>query len=638
MAVDSSKLLVFALGTLLFAASAGLLAQSVELEESGIEHGGIEHVPSAPPDPRSDAHPAAQADEFSALSGPYLGQQPPGDLPEAFAPGLIATADDFTGGITFSADADVLVYKLYVPGAADIEQIWFSAKAAGHWSEPARAPFDGEFDDWDFQFSRTGRRLFFTSRRPAVFDGQTSRYSHIWQVDHTSSGWTEPVLVPAPVNELNTYSGYPSATTDGTLYFHSERPDSEGKIDIYRARLVDGRYGEIEHLGGPINTSYRELDPAIAPDESALVFLSNRPGSGPHSYDLFVSYRDAEDNWSLPRGLFALVGNGSGLPGFSADGEYFFFTGVDKDGEGDGATVLAMNPYWVSTDALPATLPPAPYLGLTPPLDGAEVFAPGSITTGMRDIMSGALNGGRRLLFERIPPGYREGDPTPFYVMELVDGRWVGPLRSAFPMKEWYKNFTGPGSSQEMIIARPRPRETAEAPFLLDLWSVRQTPEGWSEPKILAINSDRFDTWASVAADGTLYFFSGRDGGFGQHDLYRSGKRDGAYLTVENLGPVINTSDSELDPLIAADESYLIFCSKARGGFGDQDLYVSFRQADGSWSEPQNMGATVNTSGEDMRPILSSDGKVLFFTSDVTGVMNIHWIDASFVQRLRPAG
>lgn len=577
------------------------------------------------------------ADVSSAQTGPYSGHKPPGITPQVFAPGLISTPESLTGGITFSADGDVLVFKKVMYGDGIDQQMWYSLKQSERWTAPVRMPMDGEYQNWDFQFARTGRRLYFTSRRPAVFEGETSRFSHIWQTDHTPEGWTEPALVSAPVNEPDSYSGHPSLTREGTLYFHSERPDSEGKIDIYRARLVDGQYREVENLGPQINTSARELDPAIAPDEGTLVFLSNRPSDGPNTYGLYVSYRDAEDNWSKPQGLFALIGKGSGLPGFSSDGKYFFFTAEKKDGEGDEATVLAMNPYSVSIEALPAVVKPAPYFGLVPPLDKAEVFAPGIVSTPQREIMSGALDGGRRLIFERIPLDYKEGDPTPFFVMELQDSGWSGEMRSPFPAPEWYRNFEGPGAPDEMVIARARTQTTPDDPFILDLWIVRRTADGWSEPQKLAINSDRFDTWASVAADGTLYFFSSRDGGFGRHDLYRSKRTDGTYSTLENVGGAINTADSELDPLIAPDKSYLIFCSSARGGFGDQDLHISFKQPDGSWSQPRNMGAGVNTSGEDMRPVLSSDGKVLFFTSDISGVLNIHWLDVRFIETLRPA-
>ncbi len=197
---------------------------------------------------------AAQEDDPGDLGSPYLGQDPPGITPQTFAPGLISKPESLTGGITFSAEADVLVYKL-VPGAGrGTEQMWYCADREGQWTAPARMPMDGEYRNWDFQFARTGRRLYFTSNRPAVFAGELSPYSHIWQTDFTVDGWTEPVLVPPPVNEVDSFSGFPSLTRDGTLYFHSERPDTEGRIDIYRARLIGGQYREVENVGPQINT------------------------------------------------------------------------------------------------------------------------------------------------------------------------------------------------------------------------------------------------------------------------------------------------------------------------------------------------------------------------------------------------
>ncbi len=278
-----------------------------------------------------------------------------------------------------------------------------------------------------------------------------------------------------------------------------------------------------------------------------------------------------------------------------------------------------------------------PYLGLTAPIDGAQVFAPGIVSTEEKEIMYGFLSEGRRLVFGRMAADFKVGDTELIYVMELVDGQWTGPSLSDFPTAEWYKNFTGVGVGEEMVIAKERPRVGPDAPFVLDLWSVQRTDNDWSEPRKLAINTDRIDTWPSVAADGDLYFFSNRDGGFGGHDIYRSWQVNGVYTVVENLGPVINTDASELDPLIAPDESFLIFCSKARGGFGGQDLFISFQMPDGSWHEADNMGETINTAGDDMRPVISADGKALFYTSDVSGVLHIYWVDASFIEHLRPS-
>ena len=240
-----------------------------------------------------------------------------------------------------------------MPGGTLDEQIWYSVENAGHWTEPGRVPFDGQFHDWDFQFSRAERSLHFTSRRPARIQGEESTHSHIWKSDFIDGGWTEPTLVAEPVNQLENGSGHPSFTSDGTVYFHSRRPDGRGGTDIYRARSIGGKYAEAENLGEVINTPGQDLDPAIAPDESFLVFLSNRPSNGPTPYDLFIAFRDPDDNWSKPQALYSLVGIDAGLPVISADGKYFFFTRYKKvGGTGDDGELIGMDAYWVGTEAL----------------------------------------------------------------------------------------------------------------------------------------------------------------------------------------------------------------------------------------------------------------------------------------------
>jgi hypothetical protein len=296
---------------------------------------------------------ALRAGDFLAVSGPYLGQKPPGNTPEIFAPSLISKSNSLAGGVAFSGDGLLLAYKLEVPsGDTWDEQIWFSHEQGGRWTEPSRFPFDGQFHDWDSQFSRAERSLYFTSKRPARFQGNESKYSHIWKSEFINDGWTEPTLVAEPVNQLDNYSGYPSFTNDGTVYFHSQRPDGRGGTDIYRARSINGKYADVENLGEVINTPGQDLDPAIAPDESFLIFLSNRPNNGPTDYDLFIAFRDSDDNWSEPQGLYPLVGNNAGLPGISADGKYFFFTRYDKIGGTNDGELIGMDAYWVSTKAL----------------------------------------------------------------------------------------------------------------------------------------------------------------------------------------------------------------------------------------------------------------------------------------------
>ena len=75
------------------------------------------------------------------------------------------------------------------------------------------------------------------------------------------------------------------------------------------------------------------------------------------------------------------------------------------------------------------------------------------------------------------------------------------------------------------------------------------------------------------------------------------------------------------NPLIAPGGSFLLLTATLEGGFGDADLDIVRRRADGTWAPPQNLGPAVNTSLKEFAPGLSPDGRYLFFTSERPGVM-----------------
>ena len=66
-------------------------------------------------------------------------------------------------------------------------------------------------------------------------------------------------------------------------------------------------------------------------------------------------------------------------------------------------------------------------------------------------------------------------------------------------------------------------------------------------------------------------------------------------------------------PAISPDETFIVFASAKKGGYGANDLYISFRRRDGTWSKGFNLGPKVNTAGEELGPRISPDGKFLFF-------------------------
>lgn len=236
-----------------------------------------------------------------ASTQPAAGQ--PTRAPEAsaqatrFAPETIGASDCFCH--TFTPDGRTVVFVRSKKG-------FFEAHLeGGRWGEARPLPFSGMPDvrDGDPFFSPDGSTLYFWSSR----GGKTSMNTDLHAVERRADGWGVPRNLGPPVNnEVN--EPFPAAAADGTLYFGSARPGS-GSIDIYRARRSGDGYAEPENLGPAVNSPDLDLDGYISPDQTTLVFGSNRPG-GFGKIDLYVSHwRDGR--WSQARNLGPAV-NGPG--------------------------------------------------------------------------------------------------------------------------------------------------------------------------------------------------------------------------------------------------------------------------------------------------------------------------------------
>ena len=117
-------------------------------------------------------------------------------------------------------------------------------------------------------------------------------------------------------------------------------------------------------------------------------------------------------------------------------------------------------------------------------------------------------------------------------------------------------------------------------------------------------------------------------------DIYRLEYVDGAYTMPENLGPAVNTDAEEYGPCVARDGSYLVFSRYEDNGGQSVDLYVTFLQEDGTWSEARNMGDSVEAFRGGRFAGLSPEGSYLFFVAE--GGEAIYWVDAGVVERFRP--
>ncbi|HZH68788.1 MAG TPA: OmpA family protein, partial [Chitinophagales bacterium] len=107
-----------------------------------------------------------------------------------------------------------------------------------------------------------------------------------------------------------------------------------------------------------------------------------------------------------------------------------------------------------------------------------------------------------------------------------------------------------------------------------------------------------------------------RPTGLGSCDIFYSIKHNDQWTEPAGIGAPINSTDWESQPYITGNGMSVIFSSNRPGGFGGKDLYISHLSKENKWLEPQNLGSTINTSGDEETPFLHADGKTLFFSSN----------------------
>jgi Tol biopolymer transport system component len=150
----------------------------------------------------------------------------------------------------------------------------------------------------------------------------------------------------------------------------------------------------------------------------------------------------------------------------------------------------------------------------------------------------------------------------------------------------------------------------------LDLWLSTRQGERWSTGENLgaAINTAAHEADAKFSADGrTLVFIRGSDLK-ANTDIYVSEFRMGRWTEAQLIGPPISLpSTLEFGAVLSHDSQSLYFSSNRAGGHGGFDHYVTRRKADGSWSDPVNLGPAVNTSADELDLALSRDGRYMVF-------------------------
>ncbi len=215
---------------------------------------------------------------------------------------------------------------------------------------------------------------------------------------------------------------------------------------------------------------------------------------------------------------------------------------------------------------------------------------------------------------------------------KLVGGRWTAPETAAF--SGVYSDdvpFLRPDGERLYFLSR-RPLTPEARGGREYIWSCDRQPDGsWAEPQALpeTVNSGQMHWQFSVAENGNIYFST--DDGMKLARLV-----EGAYQAPVLVTEALHAQYLGGMPYIAPDESYIIFNSgDLPGTVGRNDLYIGYRGEDGTWSEPIHLGEPINGPKGDMCPNLSPNGEWLFYVRH-DDAFNIYWVEASFIEELRP--
>ena len=262
-----------------------------------------------------------------------------------------------------------------------------------------------------------------------------------------------------------------------------------------------------------------------------------------------------------------------------------------------------------------------PYFGEEPPGLTPKLFDPKRVSP------RGLFEGGtfspdmKEYYFNRMDEHYEK---RTFYVIHHENGRW--------------------GKESETDIRWPHFSEDGTMMYG-GKWYRERTENGWSEPK----NQGEFlkdqGHGTSLSSKGNYYFgfYRKEDNGLGS--IRYSRLVNGQYEPPQKLSEAINTGIDIAHPFIAPDESYLMWDVIREDGHGGSDIYISFRDQDGSWLPAINLGPQINTELQESSPRVTHDGKYLFFSRGQWKtredkrrywVGRPYWVDVQVIENLRP--
>lgn len=223
----------------------------------------------------------------------YFGQIPPKDTAQLFAPGIISDTAKKACDIAISPNGDELFFAI---GVWPYAKIMYMKKNGAKWSLPDTAAFSKDCWATEPAFSPDGQYLFFSTSKGK----KDIKYYSLWRMKKINDLWSQPEIL-FDIGADSVWEFHPTIISDGSIYFcYWDAKNQTG--DIYVSHYVSNRYSDPIKIGNPISSDYSDVDPFVSPDESYMIFASNRPG-GYGDHDQYISFKDKDGTWSNLKNL-----------------------------------------------------------------------------------------------------------------------------------------------------------------------------------------------------------------------------------------------------------------------------------------------------------------------------------------------
>ncbi len=281
------------------------------------------------------------------IEGQYLGQKPPGSVPEVFASGIISIDSLIEGSITFNKEMNELFFQRRQREGS--HNIYTMKLIKGKWSTPKQAFFstNNKYLDLHPRFSPNGDRLYFGSTRP-LNDSIKSSGFHQWYIEKNEEGWGQPKLLLEKLFK-DEWIMCVNSTESGNLYFNSK--EKEEKLEdegIYYSVNQGDKHSVLKKISNKINAPGKWIaHPYIAPDESYIIYDAERTTKYENG-DLYISF-NINGIWTKSYSLGSKINTEKSETGatVSPDGKYLFFSRGEIKTREDGSTYWLLDSYWV---------------------------------------------------------------------------------------------------------------------------------------------------------------------------------------------------------------------------------------------------------------------------------------------------